>query len=384
MCELLGISAQRPIRPNIIFKGFKQRGEIHPNGWGIGCYPDRSSQIFKEPLQSNESSLARFLADDHIMASTLFIAHVRRNSSGNVSHRNTHPFERELEGRSYIMAHNGTVYRTGELQSERFQPIGETDSEVLFCHLMSWMDDNTFISANPTLLYALQEHLQMINRLRSQNGRPSKLNCLISDGDTLICYADLYHSALHWLKRPQGYHYQGEMLSDEDYDISFEVEKGMDQTVHIVATKPMTHESGWRRFDPGEMRVYKNGALLFSHSMFNETVVESVEVYQAPRWLSDGRDGNTRKIGLPQTLRKQLNVEIGERVLVENEERSLYLTVCKTDRKLLHGPSKARNPEKHALIPKIVRHSLKLRQFDFRENVPHFKTQYLGVAIKKI
>ena len=385
MCELLGIASNKSIQPHIIFKGFKQRGNIHPHGWGIGYYPDKSSQIFKEPLQGNHSQLAHFLANHNSISSTLFIAHVRKISSGNLSHRNTHPFERELMGKSYLFAHNGTLQRFDELDTGRYEPVGETDSEALFCHLMAWMDENDFISYNPTQLYALQEEIQMINQMSSPTGHQStKLNCLISDGVTLICYADLHHSGLHWLKRTQGYHYQGQMLSDEDYDISFEVKKEQDQNVHIISTQPMTSEPGWHPFDPGEMRVYKNGELIFSHSLYKDIFVENVEVYQAPLWFNESRDGNTKKIGLPKKMRTHLNVTLGEKVLVENEERSLYLTVCKTDEKLLRGGSRATKPDKHALIPKVARNTLRLRQFVHREHVEKYKTQYLGVTIRKI
>ncbi len=35
MCELLGLSFNTPVRPNLSFKGFHIRGETNPDGWGI-------------------------------------------------------------------------------------------------------------------------------------------------------------------------------------------------------------------------------------------------------------------------------------------------------------------------------------------------------------
>jgi len=50
MCELLAMSFNLPVRPNISFRGFRHRGESNPHGWGIAFYPDESAQIIKEPI----------------------------------------------------------------------------------------------------------------------------------------------------------------------------------------------------------------------------------------------------------------------------------------------------------------------------------------------
>ena len=78
MCELLGISFNLPVNPKISFKGFQQRGECNPDGWGIAFYPDESAQIFKEPVEAAESSLANFIQEYSGIKSNIFIAHVRK------------------------------------------------------------------------------------------------------------------------------------------------------------------------------------------------------------------------------------------------------------------------------------------------------------------
>lgn len=389
MCELLGISSNRAVRPNILFKGFKHRGEQNPHGWGLALYPDKGVQIFKEPLKGNESQLANFLANYNGIGSKHFIAHVRKISSEAISYRNTHPFDRELNGKSYVFAHNGTLYNYRKLDVGRFRPIGETDSEYLFCHLLTWMDDNEFNASDCNKLDDLRDHLQVINQLRDNDRRNSKLNCLLSDGETLICYSDLYiNNGLHWLNRPQGYFYEGQMLSDEDYDISFRVEKGEDQNVHIIATKKMTKEFGWQNFMRGELRVYENGKLIFSDTPFQDVEISDVEVYQAPDWLISRNSEENMKIGLPKSLREQLDVNIGDTILVESATHSTYLKVCKTDRRLLNGHSTALTPTKHAVIPKSVRDNLNLginlTLSNNRENSPHFKQVFHNITISKI
>jgi predicted glutamine amidotransferase len=69
------------------------------------------------------------------------IAHIRHATQGAVSLANTQPFVRELRGRVHVFAHNGAVgalpaSARGNCGGGRFQPIGETDSEVAFCQFL--------------------------------------------------------------------------------------------------------------------------------------------------------------------------------------------------------------------------------------------------------
>ena len=38
MCELLGLNFNEPVRCGFSFRGFRQRGIDHSDGWGIGRY----------------------------------------------------------------------------------------------------------------------------------------------------------------------------------------------------------------------------------------------------------------------------------------------------------------------------------------------------------
>lgn len=89
MCQLLGISFNVPVRPEISFKGFMKRGRSNPDGWGLALFPDgRAAQVFKEPIEAGESCLADFLKDYPYLKSTIFIGHVRIARAGvmNVKH----------------------------------------------------------------------------------------------------------------------------------------------------------------------------------------------------------------------------------------------------------------------------------------------------------
>lgn len=93
--------------------------------------------VIKEAAPSVSSSLLDFLSRYGRIRSRIFIAHVRRASAGSVVYRDTHLFLRELNGREYVFAHNGTLRSLERLELGRFRPVGETDPEYAFCHLLA-------------------------------------------------------------------------------------------------------------------------------------------------------------------------------------------------------------------------------------------------------
>lgn len=254
MCELLGLSFNEPVNASVSFTGFRKRGSRNPHGWGIAYYPDRSAQIFKEDVAAPHSKLSKFLLNYGNLESKLFIAHVRLSSVGVVSHANTHPFSRELNGREYVFAHNGTISHYRELTLGRFKPIGTTDSEHLFCHILDRIEKE-----NPTVwsyrdFEWLKDELQSCNRLGS-------INCLMSDGELLFCYRDMEGcNNLKFIERrpPHG----PIKLKDEDLELDLGILKSPTQRGYVVATRELTDEK-WRDLRPGSLTVFKNGEVIF-------------------------------------------------------------------------------------------------------------------------
>ena len=99
-----------------------------------------------------KSRLLATLLENVELRSEIFIAHVRRASTIRLtppSYMNTHPFWRELKGRAYVLAHNGSLKPSATVSEfkralplGRFKPIGGTGSEYLFCHLLSLIEDH--------------------------------------------------------------------------------------------------------------------------------------------------------------------------------------------------------------------------------------------------
>lgn len=256
MCELLGMSFNLPIRPSISFRGFRHRGEANPHGWGLAFYPDESAQVIKEPIKARKSPLSSFLKDYSDVISKIFVAHVRYTSVSAKTHKNTHPFYRELNGKEYVFAHNGTLHNYSNLELGRFKPIGETDSEYVFCHLLGCIEETDITRWEGEDFRWFAEKLREINNYGT-------FNCIFSDGASLFCYYDKnrYNGLCFAHRKPP---YDTIRLLDEDWEINLAEEKDPNQTGFVVATKPLTNES-WESFRPGELIVFKNGRMIYSN-----------------------------------------------------------------------------------------------------------------------
>src|ERR1019366_7047924 len=148
MCELMGMSLTKPVVANVSIQAFSQRSQENPDGWGLAWYPDRSLAIVKQPMRWSVQH-TQFLEHYPGLLSSIYVAHVRQRTTGSApTHADTHPFSRELNGREYCFAHNGTL--TGAFWQRplgRFRPIGSTDSEYLFCLLLAELDSFAHLAA---------------------------------------------------------------------------------------------------------------------------------------------------------------------------------------------------------------------------------------------
>ncbi|MGN6109896.1 MAG: class II glutamine amidotransferase [Kofleriaceae bacterium] len=253
MCELLGMECN--VLTDIVFSfaGLSGRGGRHgphADGWGLALYEGRSARVFLEPAPASDSPLARFVRE-HPIKTLLAIAHVRRKTRGEVNLANTHPFVRELWGRHFVFAHNGTVKRVRQLRLGRFRPIGKTDSEHAFCYLLGALERD-FPEGPPSqaaLAEAVAAHAGRI-------GRDGTFNMLLGDGEQLFARCA---TKLHYLVRQAPF--AKATLADEDLSIDFaEVTTPRDR-VAVVATMPLTRDEVWTPGEPGTLWVFRRGKL---------------------------------------------------------------------------------------------------------------------------
>ena len=141
MCQLLGMNCNVPTDICFSFSGFHHRGgrtDQHVDGWGIAFYEGPGCRLFIDTKPAAESPVAA-LVRNYPIRSLNVIAHIRKATVGNVAIENTHPFVREMWGRYWTLAHNGTLKGFAPRFNGRYRryiPVGRTDSELAFCHIL--------------------------------------------------------------------------------------------------------------------------------------------------------------------------------------------------------------------------------------------------------
>jgi predicted glutamine amidotransferase len=253
MCELLGMNCNVPTDIVFSFRGFARRGggtAPHADGWGISFYEGKAARIFREPTACVDSRLAEYVRDTSIKT-CMAVAHIRKKTRGNVKLANTHPFQRELWGRTWTFAHNGKVHGVFALPLGRFRPVGTTDSEHAFCWLLDQIatrfDD---YPKEPSKIWKL------IAELGATISEFGTFNLLLTDGTFLYARC---HTKLHHIVRKHPF--AQATLSDEDFTIDFSDHTTPRDRVAVIATEPLTKNEVWVRGEPGTLWVFSAGAL---------------------------------------------------------------------------------------------------------------------------
>jgi len=191
MCELFGLSSSIPVGIRYSLHEFaKHGGLLHQNksGWGIAYHKGKDAILVKEPAPASDSLWVKFI-DSHPISTTCAIAHVRYATAGSPNFANTHPFTRELGGQRHVFAHNGSLKRIWDemkLDTDRFRPIGETDSEYIFCLLLERLTPLWHRADAPPPLH---ERMDIVARFAEEVRAFGPANFLYSDGETLFAHA---------------------------------------------------------------------------------------------------------------------------------------------------------------------------------------------------
>ena len=255
MCELFALSSNKPVSISFTWRGFRKRGRIHRDGWGIAWYLDDGTVgLVKEPRPSTESPIARLMVRG--VRSRIVVSHVRWASRGEVSYVNTHPFVRRLWDRDWVFAHNGTL--EGFVEDPRYRleecrPVGSTDSEHAFCYIIQELSRSTGMG--------LEGLASKLWSLIDDIARHGMFNILLSDGEHLFSYTNVYGRLHYLLRHPP--HKGTVMLLDDDYMIDLEEMKAPDEYATLIATIPLTDEE-WHPMKPGTLYLFQNGDLLLT------------------------------------------------------------------------------------------------------------------------
>lgn len=251
MCQLLGMNSNVPTDVCFSFTGFHRRGgatDNHADGWGIAFYEGPGCRLFIDTKPAADSPVAA-LVKTYPIHSLNVIAHIRKATVGGVALENTHPFVREMWGRYWTFAHNGTLQGFAPPLSGPYRPVGRTDSEYAFCHLLETLR-TTFPAGEPDPA-ALQEALA---RTTAELRRFGEFNYLLSNGDILFAYCAT-HLCYVVRKAP----FQRAHLVDEDYTVDFSAVTKPSDKVAVIATRPLTDNETWTAMAPEALMMFRDG-----------------------------------------------------------------------------------------------------------------------------
>lgn len=252
MCELLGMNCNVPTDICFSFAGFQARGgatSVHRDGWGIAFFEGRGVRVFLDPKPSCESAVAEFVRQYPIHSLNV-IAHIRKATQGANGLENTHPFMRELWGRYWIFAHNGNLVDYAPTLDGSFLPVGQTDSERAFCHLLQTLR-RRFPNGAPDH-HLLREALQSFADQAREYG---PFNFLLSNGDLLFAHRS---TDLYYIIRQAPFAVAH--LKDQDLEVDFNDLTNPDDRVALIATQPLTDNEVWTPLPTGTVALFSAGA----------------------------------------------------------------------------------------------------------------------------
>jgi transglutaminase-like putative cysteine protease/predicted glutamine amidotransferase len=236
-------------------------GQTLPDGWGLGYYPagEPSASVLKEPAPSQGSIRGELVKAWEHLESSLFVLHIRTAQWGPNTDANTQPFVRSWGGREWMIGHAGSLVRTlDRAESPRFEPVGATDTERVFCVLLERVAARGWKSLSEADLDAVHGWLLDLNSLGS-------LDLVLCDGRDLLAYADRFDAGtlrLGELLPP----YTKLVIGDDDVGVDL-TSRGKGDRKGIVFSSGELRSEGsalrlrWRPLRPGELVVARQGAI---------------------------------------------------------------------------------------------------------------------------
>jgi transglutaminase-like putative cysteine protease/predicted glutamine amidotransferase len=232
-----------------------------PDGWGIGYYPggDAAAEVLKEAAPPPGSIRSELVREWEHLASSLFVLHIRTATWGQISPANTQPFRRSWGGRDWLMAHSGSLsHRIEPTVPQRFEPIGSTDTELIFCQLMSMISDRGWRNLGDIDLEALRAFFAEINEHGS-------VTSILTDGHDLCVYADRdpAHPVHVWTLLPP---HDSLVFGDDDLQVDLTKRGIKSRKGVIICSNPLQPERNakvdWKQLAPGTLLRVRQGAVI--------------------------------------------------------------------------------------------------------------------------
>lgn len=257
MCQMLAMNCNSSASINFSFTGFSARGGQtgeHADGWGIAFHERTGCRVFIDDGRASDSPLADFVRSYPIKSKSV-LAHIRKATQGAVTLSNCHPFQREWLGQHWVFCHNGDLKNFHPGLGGPYLPVGTTDSEKAFCWMLQELRGR-FCSVCPPSWAQLAPVLADLSRQIASHG---VFNFLLSNGEAMFAHCS---TNLSWLSRQHPF--QTARLIDCDMTLDLRQVNAETDRMVLVATEPLTADEPWARFEPGELKVFVQGAQVWS------------------------------------------------------------------------------------------------------------------------
>jgi transglutaminase-like putative cysteine protease len=156
----------------------------------------------------------------------------------------------------WLFAHSGSLDRRPELSADPlFEPVGATDSEVIFCDLLNRLAERRWRSLGEADPHVLAEWLVGINGLGT-------LNIVLTDGRDLVAYADKHESGFStWRLLPP---YSDVSIGDKDVEVHLTRNGAKSRKAIVISSRPLTVSGDsqawdWTPMEPGALWVIRQG-----------------------------------------------------------------------------------------------------------------------------
>ena len=145
-----------------------QQSSKHPDGWGVAYYALEVPHIIKSLTAAINCQV--FKKVSAMVSSYTVLAHLRKATVGELDLVNTHPFQLG----QWTFAHNGNCRNFQNVRDEIYQKIdlnlrryilGETDSELIFFLILSFLAKNHDLDSNKIKLDHLAEAVRDAKKL---------------------------------------------------------------------------------------------------------------------------------------------------------------------------------------------------------------------------
>jgi transglutaminase-like putative cysteine protease/predicted glutamine amidotransferase len=257
MPNLLAMSFEGELAPSFDLRCLRQ-GEVPPDGWGIGYFPggEPSATVLKEPAPPHGSIRSELVKVWEHLESSLFVLHIRRATWGALSDANTQPFLRAWGRRDWLFAHAGSLRHRLQLKpGAPFEPVGSTDTELIFCELMNRFAERGWKSLGEADPNVLLNWLSLVN----EHGN---LTCVLADGHDLAIYSDRDSAGIYlWEVHPP---YERLTFGDGELLVDLGRRGVKSRKGVLVSSQPLEVDGeaqDWRAVPSGQLVIVRQGAV---------------------------------------------------------------------------------------------------------------------------